>query len=203
MPEGSHASGVARKFQRHRTEAQSNLLTQAPPEYPADEFEAALLEMDLDFPDPDEPGENAVRESGVRSSLPPHPLPAAWILPSSDGPAPDRPRPRVRSSRTPWEVHSFRDVFAFFGPLLSILAASQIYTAWALGRLAASSGFQGLDLHELAFAGLIALSLFALDAVFLRIQFGKHHQLVSPWVCGLAFGSAVFALSCHVALRHF
>lgn len=189
---------MARKFQRYRNEEQSNLLTHNPADEPADEFEAALLEMDLDFPDPDEPC-----ESGARSSPPPHPLPAAWILPSADEPAPDRRRPPARLSRTPWEVHSFRDVFEFFGPLLSILAASQIYTAWALGRLAASSGFHGLDLHPLALAAVIALFLLSFDAVFLRIHFGKHHQLVSPWVCGLAFGSAVFALSCHVALRFF
>lgn len=193
---------MARKFERYRNEGDSNLLTHDPEEQPADEFEAALREMEFDFAGLDDSGDSA-----SRTSPPPNPLPPSWLLPASNevgpNPALDRPQARPLVSRTPWEVHSWRDVFSFFGPILSVLAAAQIYTAWILSRLAASSGFMWLDLHGLALAAVIALFLIAVDAVFLRIHFGKHHLLVTPWVVGLTFGSCVFALACHVALRYF
>jgi hypothetical protein len=128
-------------------------------------------------------------------------------LPSADepGPKPAPSRIPVRNEfyHNPWEVRSFREVFSLFGPMLSLLAAAQTYTAWALSRIAASHGFKGLDLHGAALAAVIALFLFALDAVFLRIHLGKHQDQVSVWVAGLTFGSAVFAVSCHVALQFF
>jgi hypothetical protein len=202
LPPQTQDPDVARKFERYRNEGDSNLLTDDPEEQPADEFEAALRAMELDFAALDGPG-----ASIHRTSAPPNPLPPSWLLPESNevGPNPplDRPQARPLVSRTPWEVHSWRDVFSFFGPILSILAAAQIYTAWMLSRLAASSGFMWLDLHVLALAAVIALFLIAVDAVFLRIHFGKHHLLVTPWVVGLTFGSCVFAISCQVALRYF
>jgi hypothetical protein len=137
--------------------------------------------------------------------------PGPWLSVATEatppGHAPSPPasaRPvRQASFRSPWEIHSFRDLFSFFGPMLSVLAAAQIYSAWMLSRIAATNGFKWLDLGGVRLAGIIALGFLACDAVFLRVHFGKTNTLVFPWVLGLAGGSGVFALSCHVAARFF
>lgn len=199
---------MARKFERYRPEDDSDLLTVDPGQAPDDEFEAVLRSMELDLEQLDSMHRPERHNPASPSeSLPP--IPASWLVlaPASDSidPEPRRsPRPvRKTAFRTPWEIHSFRELFSFFGPMLTILAAAQLYSAWMLSRIAATSDFKWLDLGGVRLAGIIALAFLACDAVYLRIHFGKENTLVMPWVLGLAGGSYVFALSCHVAVHYF
>lgn len=184
------------------------MLTVDPGQAPDDEFEAVLRSMELDLAQLDSIQDPERREPAGPSE-PRAPSPASWLARAPDpeqvDPEPRRsPRPVRKSAfRTPWQIHSFRGLFSFFGPMLTILAAAQLYSAWALARIAATADFKWLDLEGVRLAGSIGLAFLACDAVYLRIHFGKTNTLVMPWVLGLTGGSAVFAFACHVAIRFF
>lgn len=137
----------------------------------------------------------------ARASLNPTPATRPSSGPAEVKAAPGYVAPNLFETKSPWRVHRFRDLWAFFGPWLTAIFAIQLYAGHKLmmGFLANKDLFPDMLPPHFATLSIVGSALTGSTAFLLRLR-GKDFHDFTPRLVGIGALSATFALAFHVVV---
>lgn len=104
------------------------------------------------------------------------------------------------SPRSPWEIYRLRDLWSFFGPWLTIVAALQFYASMNLCKLLEDRDMLPYATSPYLVSVLPTCLLLTISALYLRSFRGKHFHRFVPHLLGITGVSAIAAISLHALI---